>query len=761
MRFVLIPLLFVLSSVKTLSAQTAQTGSISGRVFFSERDIISSSIGIPTLGIGTTSDPDGAFELRNVPAGEHVLVVSALGYKNIERKITIVPGETLKLVFRPQEDTYFLSEVVVVDEQSGLARNTPYNITSISIKEISLKSNPSGLMGFLREEPGIYGAEMGHGIVKPFIRGLGFSRVVTIFQNNKLENHPWGADHGLGINDLGVRKVDVIKGPASILYGSGAIGGVILVKDDESYLSLRRWTGNVGTTFNSVSGGIRTFGSAGRTFDSGFFLAADAAYENHADYLDGNGRIIGNSRFNIENYRFHTGLHRDKFSNKLSYTYLRQNLGIIEEDEMDDDKSLATTRYDRRMQLPLQDVKDHIITYKQNTEHERWSTFFTVSHHINDRKEIEEAFDEVDLGLIQSHTFYNTRATHKTSEVFEQSLGLQGSFINLTNMEEAEEILIPDATSFENGIYYFANLSLGQYFLQGGLRYDFRRVNADASAPHLIDYGFELPGNPPSRKLSRNFSGFTGSLGISRKIKEVNTFKMNFSTGYRAPDLAELFSNGPHPGTNRFEVGDADFRREQSYQADLSWVYNVQKWTSSISFFGNLVDNYTFFAGTGEILPNDLEIWRFQQADALLYGAEFFLAYRPMSDERLELSLQGSLVRGERRDIEQPLTFIPADNYAMRVKFHPFQNGNTFIFSSLRYVDRQNRPGLNEERTPMYLLFNAGVSHRFRLGERSLSAGLSAFNLFNRVFVDHMSILRAFNVTSPGRNLMASVIYNF
>src|SRR5690606_2100779 len=125
--------------------------------------------------------------------------------------------------------------------------------------------------------------ELGPGIVKPFIRGLGFSRVVTLYQNNKLENHQWGQDHGLGLNGLGVRSVDIIKGPASILYGSGAIGGVLIVKDDESYLSSETITGNIGSTFNSTSNGFRTYGSLGKKFHNNLFFGFDAAYENHAD----------------------------------------------------------------------------------------------------------------------------------------------------------------------------------------------------------------------------------------------------------------------------------------------------------------------------------------------------------------------------------------------------------------------------------------------------------------------------------------------
>jgi iron complex outermembrane receptor protein len=738
----------------------AQNGSLSGIIQAEGGPAEFASVGFPNLGLGTITKSDGSFEIKDIPAGKHLLEISLLGYALYADSVTIKPGEvvTLNTTLTPQD--LQLNEITVIDEQTGLTSQTPYNVTTLSARNIEFRGNPSGMMGFLRQEPGVYGAEMGQGIVKPFIRGLGFSRVVTVYQGNKLENHQWGADHGLGLNDLGVKTVELIKGPASLLYGSGAIGGVILVKDEEDYLQSRDWMGTLGMTYNSVSGGLRPLASIGKSYDNGFFVALDGAFESHADYIDGNGRVIGNSRFNTQTYRAHIGLDKKHFKNKLSYTYHNQALGIIEEDEMDDEETLATTRYDRKMQLPLQRVTDHVISYRQTLVKNEWVTAFNISHHINDRNEIEDDLDEVDLGLLQSHTFYNLRASHRTSRIWENTFGIQGSIIVNRNKQDVGEILIPDANLYENGIYYMANVTLGDYFLQGGLRYDYRVIQADASSPQLIDYGFILPGEPADRKLSRDFAGFTGTFGITRALPNNNQLKLNFSTGYRGPDLAELFSNGPHPGTNRFEVGNAEFGREQSYQTDLTWTYTKKKIRTSVAVFSNWVDNFIFFAATGETQDDGLEIWAFQQANALLYGSEFSVSYRPYGTDKLVVAGDASLIRGLKRNSDEYLTFIPADNYMLRLHYQPLGN-NTTIHSTLRFVANQDRPGLNELPTDSYLLLNAGINHTFTMGRRNLALGLSVFNLLNRVYVDHMSILRAFNVTHPGRNFMVNVQYKF
>jgi iron complex outermembrane recepter protein len=763
MQFRFLNYLFVSMLFSALMMQPAfsQTGSLTGSVTDGKEALPFIQVGIPSLGVGSTTNEDGRYLLTNIPVGKHYVQVNAIGFEPLGDTILITEGVVLEKNFLLIEEAYVLNEIVVIDQQTGLTSRTPYNITTLDAKNIELKGNPSGLMGFIREEPGVYGAELGQGIVKPFIRGLGFSRVVTIYQGTKLENHQWGADHGLGVNDLGVGKVDIIKGPASILYGSGAIGGVVMVKDDESYMSHTDWTGNVGMTYNSASAGLRPYGSLGKSFRNGLFFAADGAYESHADYINGDRRIIGNSRFNTQTYRAHFGLNKLNFKNKLSYTYHSQELGIIEEDEMDDDASIATTRYDRKIQLPFQSISDHILSYKQTTVHKNVVTSFNLSHQINSRKEIEDGFDETALGLLQSNTFYNLRVTQKAGQKLENTFGVQGSYIYNRNMPDALEILIPDARIFDIGAYYLAGLTLNKYFLQAGIRYDYRVVNADASSELFVDYGFELPGNPESRKLERTFSGFTGSLGVSRYLGD-HTLKLNLSTGFRAPDLAELFSFGPHPGTNRFEVGDADFGREQSYQADINWAFAHPRVRAHLALFGNVVENYLYFAYTGENRDSDdLEIWAFRQANGILYGTEMAITGYFLPQNRLALSANASFIRGKRLDKSEDLTFVPADNFTFKVDVKPFRKQPTAIVSTLRVVAAQRRPGFNELETPRFTVWNLGANHTFNIKQQQLAAGINVFNLLGRTYTDHMSILRAFDVSAVGRNVMLSLQYRW
>jgi iron complex outermembrane receptor protein len=739
----------------------AQEGHFSGKVVNEGSPVSFATVYIENLSKGTTADENGDFMLRNIPAGRHQVKISSIGYKSLEEQIIIIANskteETLELELNQSE----LNEVIIVDTQTGLTRRTPYNISSIDMQGIVSKGNPNGMMGSLREVPGVYGAEFGQGIVKPFIRGLGFSRVVTIYQGNKLENHQWGADHGLGINDLGVKKVDVIKGPASVLYGSGALGGVLLTHDEEFYKESNKISGNIGTTFNSISNGIRTYGSIGKMLTNQIFFAADLAYENHADYRNGNNRIIGNSRFNTKTQRIHTGIEGEHFQNKLSFSYNDQKLGIILDEEMQESKSLATTRNDREMQLPFQKVEDYLLSYNQNTQHKDLETSLHLSHHSNIRKEIEQDYDLVDLGLQQNHSFLNARISLNGGKI-NHSFGTQGSFVKTRSIKDSQEFLIPDADVFESGLYYLASMELNSWYFQGALRYDFRKVTADAGSAELIEDDFILPGNPESRKLTRTFNGFTGSIGATKSFDQKNQLKLNFSTGFRAPDLAELFSNGPHPGTSRFERGNDGFGREQSVQADINYTYR-NKWFEIIfSAFGSKVNNYIYFTSTTETIPEEnLEIWSYLQTNALLYGAEFNLKHSWLENHRLVTNFSGAFVRAEDLENNRNLSFIPPDNFNLEFGYFGLKDKTLYAFTKLRMISDQNRAGLNEETTAGYTLLNLGLSKKFYLENHHLETGITAYNALNENYVDHMSILRAFNVSSPGRNIMLNLKYNF
>lgn len=730
---------------------------ISGVVTLEDCKLEGATVTVSTTKNRTKTDPLGAFDISTIAEKTCILKITYPGAIDYIDTLYFTNTSSIQLTIALQLDMQLFDEIVISSNSLGLTDKTPYTISKLELKDVSYKGSPSGIMGIIQNEPDVNSADMGHGISKPFIRGLGFSRVVTLYQGNKLENHQWGADHGLGLNDLGISSLEVVKGPASILYGSGAIGGVIVLNDDESYLDSTRLTGNIGTTFNSISAGIRTYGSLGKKFENGFFIATDLAAESHADYFDGNNRLVGNSRFNSQTIRFHAGIKKERFHNKLSYTYNNQYLGIIDDNEIIDSLSLATFRSDRAMQLPFQQVTDHLVTYRQKMKHtDKLISEITVSYHYNDRSEIEENVNEVDLGLNQSHTFYTAKINYLRNN-WRHTGGIQGSLVGMKNKPDAKEILIPNALSVENGLYYLGTWRNNNHTFQGGLRYDVRYAEANANQSNIIAQGYVLPEDDGSGKLGKLFTGFTGSFGYSYQLKKGSIFKTNVSSGYRAPDIAELFANGNHPGTNRFEVGNVNFKREQNIQLDASYGKKTNLLEYELNLFGNRVNNYIFFSDSGDTTATGLNIWSFNQTNALLYGGEFYMNYTPFGTDKLSLSLAGNIVRGIQTGTGEDLTFIPADRVLVNIQYKPLEQKSIYLYSTLQQVFNQNRPGFNEVRTNGYQLWSAGAKYELRIKQQTVTFALTGFNLLNLTYVDHISILRAFSIPSPGRNLMLNL----
>ncbi len=736
----------------------AQFESITGIVRSADEPLPFAYIWVEESRTGFTSDADGNFELAPLPQGTITLLISAPGFHPVEIQVSEENRRNdLRVELEAQIEE--LEAVLLESEQTGLSRKSPYNLSSIRLQGIQSQNDPNGIMGIIRQEPGLSGAEMGPGIVKPIIRGLGFSRIVTLYQGNKLENHQWGADHGLGVNDIGIASVDIIKGPASVLYGSGALGGIIITQDATGYLKADRPSGQFSTSYNNVTRGFRTTASLGGKFSSHWFLATDLGYEQHADYRSAGGRTIGNSRFRLGTLRLHAGVEKEGFSNKLSLTYNSQQLGIISDQEMEQDHSLATRPWDYTRQLPFQEVQDYLLSYNQKTQGEVIDTYLHLSHHINKRQEIETAFDALDLGLDQEHSYINARVKLRHSSLTHQ-FGIQGSRVKTTNRPEAIDILIPDALMLETGLFYLVNLETGPYFLEGALRYDYRNLTAYADKPWFIDANFLLPEDPSDRKLSRDFSGLSGSLGATRTFGQRHQVKANFSTGFRAPDLAELFSNGPHPGTSRFEKGNVKFSREQSYQFDLQYQYQTPDFRGAISGFVMDLQDYIHFKNTGKTTDNGLQVWSYYQSQVRFSGLEVEADWN--FHPRWKGQVGGSLVRAQETETDSPLSMIPADNLKIEFRHTALKDHSLRFWGRWNLTASQHRPAPTEEETPGYGLVHLGASKSLRLHKSNyLEAALMVENLLDQHYMDHLSLLRPFHIPSAGRNFRLSLKYSF
>jgi iron complex outermembrane recepter protein len=707
--------------------------------------VIGATVFIPDIQKGTATNANGEFSFSGLPYGTYILKVSSIGFGTLVQKIELIePSITLNLQLSPS--TIITDEVVISGGNIGLKDEIPIKIESFQASEIQKTGSPT-LMTALTALPGIDEIPFGTGIGKPVIRGLSFSRVLTLYQGARFENQQWGEDHGLGLNDLGMDRIEIIKGPASLLYGSGAVAGVINLIEEapandnqiESDFRLSTFSNTLGMKTNA---GIK--GS-----HNGFNWGLRYGHENHADYIDGNNRTVGNSRFNTNTVKAFTGWQKSWFNTRLTYTYSKQLYGIVEEDEMEE--TLATRRNDRSMQLPFQDVVDHMVSSQSTFLLGNDKIKLNLAFHQNNRKEIEDAMDEIDLGLILRTSTYDVKYLKKFSFGTELTTGVQGFYQTNINMDDAEEILLPDASVMDNSAYLMANHRFEKITLQAGGRFDFRHTQANAH--RLPD--FEMPGAPVSNELTRNFSGWSGSTGLTYNFSKNLLFRTNLASGFRAPDLAELFSNGVHPGTNRFERGDANFGREQNFEIDLSSLYRGKNFSAEVAVFTNHINNYIYFSPTGE-MEGGLILWEFLQSDALLRGGEIGLEIHPVQIPWLRFKSTLAQVTGLRKDDRSYLPLIPPiklNNSIHLVAEKLGRLNQPYLNINLHTASAQTNIAADEFETPAYTLLGIGIGSKIRVGNTLMDWNLTGNNLLNTAYLNHLAVTRPFGIYQMGRNI--------
>ena len=715
------------------------------------------AIFIPELNRGIVTDMDGEFTIPSLPGGALTFQISFVGFETIIMKIdpSSIPGP---IYFQMEVATSALDEVVVSGAYIMSRENSPINIEKVSREQVLKMPSPS-LMSSLSRVPGVNQVSLGPGISKPVIRGLSFSRVLSVYQGARFENQQWGADHGLGLNETGISGVEIIKGPASIIYGSGAMAGVIhLVEDSEA--SMGEIEGDINLRAYTNTLGVRGEAGVKGALQNGMTWNLRGAMESHGDYRTGGGGVVGNSRFGAQNIKGGLGLQKKWGGTKIRYSYLSQDLGLIDEV---DPASLVTSRNDRFLQLPFQQIQDHFLNSETNVFLGDDKVKLTVGYHWNIREEIESAKDEVDLGLQQGNFIYDLKYYKSLSPDLELISGIQGFYLRNKNNEDSNDILIPDATKDDRSLYGLINLTKPKWIVQGGLRYDYRKVVADAGKEHLISYGFVLPGDPLDRQLSQTFDGITASGGATFKPDDNWRIRFNVASGFRAPDLAELFSNGPHPGTSRFEAGDVSFQREQNIQGDLGIRYRNADFSLSVEGFYNRVANYIYIGPTSE-MKGGLTVWRYEQGDARLYGGESLLEIHPRTLKWLSGSMAYSVVLGQRDSDNSFLPYVPPFRWDQGVNFEFKDIGNfqqPYLGINGTWFMDQDRVAPLEEFTPGYYLMGLSAGGSFAIGGRKIDTYLNIANLLDRSYLEHLSLYRPFGVRQMGRNVNLHLRFEF
>jgi iron complex outermembrane receptor protein len=729
--------LIILMGFTTMSfAQNSVSGTIKNE---NNETISNVEISVSDAAIQTKSNEKGQFEIKNLPIGKLILVFKKDKFEIKSEAISIGNQEQKILDIILENEEHHIDEILVSSVFNKTQNENVVKIDHINLKQIQ-NEGAINLSDALATNPGVSVVSTGVSIGKPVIRGLSGNRVLTYAQGIRLENQQFGEEHGLGLNSNGQESVEIIKGPASLLYGSDAMGGVLYF-NPEKYAANNKTELSVNQVVNSNTQGSNSSVTL-KTSEDKFKFLVQNNYTTHADYKTPNGETVVNTRFIEKDFKIGTSFATSRYVADFRYNYNDLNLGLPEEE-------IEDSRF-RTPLFPSQKIENHLLSFNQKLFFKNSKLEATAGYVFNDRKELE-SIDEIALFMKLKTFNYNVRYYLPDFGKFETIIGFQG--MNQENRNFGEERLIPDAKIADIGFFGTSQYKFNKNLLQFGVRYDFRNVNIE-------EFG-EIGTEGSFQKLDKNFESINASFGFKTEITEKITTRINIATGFRVPNLSELSSNGVHEGSNRYEIGNSNLKNEQNFQVDLNVDYNAEHFDFFANGFYNNINNYIFISPNGNVIDDNF-VYDYLQNNAVLYGGETGIHLHLHEIDWLHMTSSYEMVIGQLNN-NSSLPLIPANQWKnnFRANFDVSKNiKNSFIFLQANYTFNQNNISQFETKTNDYLLLSSGIGTDIQLNKSKFNLYLTATNLLNKEYVAHLSRLKADGIYNMGRNIVLGVNFN-
>ncbi|WP_276134252.1 TonB-dependent receptor plug domain-containing protein [Polluticoccus soli] len=647
--------------------------------------------------------------------------------------------------FAQVTDTNRLQEVVISGIEATTSRQSCLNIVPLSRTELEFTS-PNNLSDALSTVPGINQMRTGIAISKPVIRGLYGNRVLVLLSGLRFDNQQFQDEHGLGLSQIGIDRVEVIKGPASILYGTDAVGGIINIIEETPDLqgkfldvNTRMYSNTLGTLTNVGYSSLK----------NNKWWRIRAGIETHADYLDGKGDRVLNSRNNGYYLKAGYGFKKGSWEQNNAYNFSYSQMGFIMEglpQFFDEDNRGA-----RAMSGPHHNVLLNVFS-SQNTFDLKSSKLKINAGIQSNRRKEDEGGGEISLDMHLLSLLENARWEKPVSNNLQFVVNQQLTYENNTNY--GKRILIPDAQMAENNLGAFLHYNLNKVVIEAGAGYNYKRIQTFKTG--ILNVGNDNTPDTSLGPISNNRGSFNMIAGLSYSPARWLLVKSNIATGNRAPNLAELSSNGLHEGTYRAEIGNPVLDMEQNINGDLEIELTGKKLFVSASGFYNHFANYIYLTLSEEPDWYGFPRYRYIQQDATLYGGEMIATVTPLNN--LNIKETFSAVKGE-FTTGGNLPFIPAFRSVSSVNYSRSDNTGRqlfFVEPELEYVFPQNDPAQFETTTVDYALVNIHAGTTARIKGNNVRLQASCKNLLDKAYTDHLSRIKYYGLYNQGINFIIS-----
>ncbi len=632
-------------------------------------------------------------------------------------------------------------------------KNSTAPISIISGKELR-QTTSTNIIDAIAHQPGVAQITTGSGISKPIIRGLGYNRIIVMSEGVRQEGQQWGDEHGIEIDAQNVNSVEILKGPASLMYGSDAMAGVLILHGSPIQPE-GEMKATVSTEYQTNNGlfdySLNFAGNQkGFVWDVRFSDKYAHAYKNKYD-----GYVPG-SQFTERAGRLMLGLNKRWGYSHLTWTTYHQTPSIVEgeRDEVTGELECSTDNVKTYSKaLPFQQIKHYKAVWDNSLNLKRGWLKAIIGYQQNRRQEFEDNADEYEL-FFKLHTItYDLRYLSQEFNGWKMAGGVNGMWQQSQNL--GEESLIPEYKLFDIGAYATVSKSLECLTLNGGLRFDNRHLNFH----------------------SRNFNGITGSIGAVWNASEHLNLRLNMARGFRAPNMSELGSDGVHEGTLRYEIGNPELKPEYSWQADLGLDFTSEYVSAQVALFANRIENYIFAQRIDMEMEEGYRTYEYTQGDARLLGFEAGIDIHPIHSLHFENTF--SLVDAQQLHADEDAKYLPmtpAPRWTSELKYELTHHGhktlnNAYVALGLEHNLAQNhyyKVDDTETRTPAYTLLSLSVGTDLNIHKKKVAElYVTAENLLNTAYQNHLSRLKYCDVNNAtgrqgvfnmGRNIVFKLV---
>jgi iron complex outermembrane receptor protein len=817
--FYLITCLIIYSSVAV-----AQQGTLRGQVISNQKPVDFASVMIAGTKLGTHTGNNGHYVIQHIAPGTYVVNASAVGFQKQQKDITIKAGENLVVNFELQKVESQLNDVVVTGvSRATEVRKNPVPVAVMSKKDMDRHVNNNIIDAIIKGVPGVSAVTTGPNVSKPFIRGLGYNRVLTLYDGIRQEGQQWGDEHGIEIDQYGIARAEVVKGPASLSYGSDAIAGVInmipyLPTFDDNSLK-GDYTVDYHTNNRLIGNSL---GLAYKHNDWRYTLRGSGKWaQNYSNSID--GRVYGTA-YNELNISAMA-----RVDKKWGHTQLAATLFNNKQEIPDGSRDSLTRRFTRQVLDDSDDIKNRPIvpdnelsTYRLNPLYQHIQHYRLYSNsrfNVGDgsvnvllggqqsiRREYNHPTQPQQAGLyvVLNTLNYDVKYNLPALGGIETSVGVNGMY-QTNRSKDATDFPIPDYNLFDIGTFLFAKKTFGPVDISGGIRYDHRHISwnnffvADnpqngfqrrVTGQDTISTYLQFPA------FGKNYTGISGSLGLTFNVSQHLLLKANIARGYRAPNITEIGSNGLDPGAHIVYLGNRTFKPEFNLQQDIGIISYLKDADISAELFNNYIYNYIYQARLNDangqpvvIVPGN-STYQYQQSEARLYGAEVTVNLHPEKLSWLNWNNSLAYVRGlnqnkaliaKEGDAAKYLPFIPPLHLRSELRFNIPSNAKTLVKPYFKieadaYATQNEFYALDntETATPGYTLWNVGFGSgiKNKAGKTLFDVFVQADNVLNKAYQSNLNRLKYFEyyqsslngrsgIYNIGRNISFKIIIPF